>query len=116
MSRWLKAARRRRWRERSMPLPNTSPLLSPMPPTVTGPVAGAGYGHGRAIEVAAGLARVLAGALPRAARGDAEPLVVVTAPPARGEGVAEPEVARGRELVGEVGKGGGPFVGGDDQV
>ena len=34
--RWSKAATRRVVRESSMPLPNTSPLMSPMPATVKG--------------------------------------------------------------------------------
>ena len=34
MCRWSKAATSRMWFESSIPLPNTSPLMSPMPATV----------------------------------------------------------------------------------
>ena len=55
-------------------------------------------------------------ALPRAARGDRELLVVVALRAARREGVAEPEVARQRERVGRVGEMRRALVGRDDQV
>ena len=38
MSRWSKAAIRRVWSDNSMPLPNTSPDMSPTPTTVKGVV------------------------------------------------------------------------------
>ena len=54
--------------------------------------------------------------LPGAARGDCHFLVVIAGRAARGEGVVEPEVVLGRDLIGDIGKAGGAFVGGNHQV
>ena len=89
-----------------MPLPNTSPDMSPTPTTR----------NGWLLDVDVHLAEVPLDALPGAARGDRHALVVVAGRAAGGEGVAEPEVVRGRDLVGDVGEGGGALVGGDHQI
>ena len=68
-------------RDSSMPLPNTSPDMSPMPTTVKSSRLG----------VDAQLAEVALDRLPGAAGGDAHRLVVVADRAAGGERVAEPE-------------------------
>ena len=85
--RWSKAATSLMCCESSIPLPNTSPDMSPMPTTVK---SCGGCRCPASAEVAADR-------LPRAARGDAHRLVVVALGAAGREGVAEPEpVARSR--------------------
>ena len=79
--RWSKAATSRMCSESSMPLPKTSPLMSPTPTTVKS----CGLG------VDAHLAEVPLDRLPGAAGGDAHRLVVVAGRAARGERVVEPE-------------------------
>ena len=81
MCRWSNAATSRMCSESSMPLPNTSPDMSPTPTTV----------KSSALGVDAQLAEVPLDRLPRAAGGDAHRLVVVADRAARGERVAEPE-------------------------
>ena len=81
MCRWSKAATSRMCSDSSMPLPNTSPDMSPMP--THGEVLGLG--------VDAQLAEVPLDRLPGAAGGDAHRLVVVADRAAGGERVAEPE-------------------------
>ncbi len=103
---WLNAATSRMCRDCSMPLPNTSPDMSPMPATVKSCVLG----------VDAELAEVPLHAFPGAARRDAHLLVVVAGRAAGGEGVAEPEAARRGDGVGDVGETGGALVGRHDQV
>ena len=78
----------------SMPLPNTSPDMSPMPTTVKSSL----------LHVVAELAEVALDRLPGAARGDAHLLVVVAARAARGERVAQPEAVLARDAVGDVGE------------
>ena len=63
-----------------MPLPNTSPDMSPTPTTVNG-----------VCDVDVHLAEMPLHRFPCAARGDAHLLVVVTGRAAGGEGIAEPE-------------------------
>ena len=89
-----------------MPLPNTSPAMSPMPATVKScdwmsmPISRKWrLTHSQ-----------------RALGGDAHLLVVVAGRTAGGEGVAEPEAVLGRERIRRVGEGGGALVGGHDQV
>ena len=72
--------------ERSIPLPNTSPDMSPTPTTVKRAL----------LDVVPELAEVPAHALPRAAGGDPERLVVVARRAARGERIAEPEAVLDR--------------------
>ena len=79
-------------------------------------VADADHAEGLALDIDVHLAEMALHALPGAARGDAHALVVVAGRAAGGEGVAEPEAVRLRDLVGDVGEGGGALVGGDDQV
>ena len=68
----------------SMPLPNTSPDMSPTPTTVKASVW----------MSTSDLAEMALDRFPRAARGDAHLLVVVAGGAAGGEGVAEPEAMR----------------------
>jgi hypothetical protein len=76
-------------RESSIPLPNTSPDMSPIPTTV----------KARLVSTSE-LAEVPSSPLPRRRGGDAHLLVVVAGRTARGEGVAEPEaVARRMPLA-----------------
>ena len=89
-----------------MPLPNTSPDMSPIPTTVKSVASG----------VDGELAEVALHRLPRAAGGDAHLLVVVAGRAARRERVAEPEAARDGDLVGDVGERRGALVGRDDEV
>ena len=93
-------------RESSIPLPNTSPDMSPIPTTV----------KSLALDVGAELAEVALDRLPRAARGDPHLLVVVAVGAAGGERVAEPEAVLGGDLVGDVRERRGALVGGDDEV
>ena len=69
-----------------------------------------------ALDVDVHLAEVPLDALPGAARRDRHALVVVAGRAAGGEGIAEPEIVRGRDLVGDVGEGGRALVGGDHQI
>ena len=89
-----------------MPLPNTSPDMSPMPTTVSGSLSASR-------PSAAGVA---AGALPRATGGDAHGLVVVARAASRRERVAQPEPVALGDLVGEVGERGRALVGRHDEV
>ena len=93
-------------RDSSMPLPNTSPDMSPTPATVIG----------SRLDVDVDLAEMALHRLPGAAGGDAHALVVVALAAAGREGVAEPVAALQREGVGDVGEGGGALVGGDHEV
>ena len=106
MSRWSKAATSRMVRSRSMPLPNTSPDMSPTPATVNGvrPMS------------TSDLAEMPLDRFPGAARRDPHLLVVVADGAAGREGIAEPEPVLVRDRIGDVGKGRGPLVGGDDQI
>ena len=104
--RWSKAPTSWMCRESSMPLPNTSPDMSPIPTTV----------KSVRLDVDAELAEVALDRLPRAARGDAHLLVVVAGRAAGGEGVAEPEAVLGRDRVRDVGERRRALVGGDDEV
>ena len=92
--------------ESSIPLPKTSPLMSPTPTTV----------KSWRLGVDAHLAEVPLDRLPRTAGGDAHRLVVVAGRATRGERVVEPEAVRLRDAVGDVGEGGRALVGGDDEV
>ena len=87
MSRWSKAATSLMQGDSSMPLPKTSPDMSPTPATV----------KGWRLDVDVHLAEMPLHRLPGAARGDAHRLVVVAGRAARGEGVAEPEAALQRD-------------------
>ena len=89
-----------------MPLPNTSPDMSPTPTTVNGVL----------LDVGAQLAEVPLHRFPGAARGDAHLLVVVAGRAARGEGVVEPEAVIARQRIGDVGEGGGALVGRDHEI
>ena len=106
MSRWSKAATSLIVFSRSMPLPNTSPDMSPTPTTVNGVVA----------DVDVHLAEMALHRFPGAARGDAHLLVVVAGRAAGGEGIAEPEIVLVRDAVGDVGEGRGALVGGDHEI
>ena len=90
----------------SMPLPNTSPDMSPTPTTVKGSVAGSrpSSRKWRLTDSQAPLG------------GDPHALVVVAGGAARGEGVAEPEAVGLADLVRVVREGGGALVGGHDEV
>ncbi len=79
-------------------------------------VADAGGREDVALGIDAELGEMLLRALPRAARGDRELLVVVALGAARGEGVAEPEVARECDRVGGVREVRRALVGRDDEV
>ena len=68
------------------------------------------------MNVAAHFAEMAFHRFPRALRGDAHFLVVVAVAAAGGESIAQPETARLRNAVGEVGETGGTLVGGDDQI
>ena len=89
-----------------MPLPNTSPDMSPTPTTVNGSL----------LDVLAQLAEVPLDRLPGAAGGDAHRLVVVAGRAAGGEGVAQPEAVLVRDGVGDVGEGRRALVGRDHQI
>src|SRR5690349_5163499 len=94
MWRWSKAAMSLRLSDCNMPLPNTSPDITPMPTTVTGAPCG----------------------FPRPPRGDAHLLMVVTMLPTRRKRIAQPEIAPLRDLVGEIGITRRTFVRRDHQV
>ena len=79
-------------------------------------VADAGDGEVLGLDVTAELAEVTLDRLPRSACGYAHLLVVVSARPARGERVAQPEPVVARDRVGDVREGRRALVGGDDQV
>jgi hypothetical protein len=83
---------------------------------VAGHVADADHGELVGAGVDVQLAEVPLDALPGAAGGDAHRLVVVAGRTAGGERVAQPEPARGRHLVGQVGELGRALVRGDHQV
>ena len=83
---------------------------------VTGHVADADDREVLGLGVDAQLAEVPLDGLPGAAGGDAHALVVVAGRAAGGEGVAEPEVVRLGDPVGDVREGRGALVGGDDEV
>ena len=53
---------------------------------------------------------------PRAAGGDAHLLVVVALAAAGSESIAQPEAARNRKRIGDIGEGRRAFVGGDHQI
>ena len=89
-----------------MPLPNTSPDMSPTPTTVKSSVW---------VSMPE-LAEVPLDRLPGAAGGDAHRLVVVAGRAAGGERVAEPEAVVERDPVGDVGERRGALVGGHHQV
>ena len=106
MWRWSNAAISRTLCDSSMPLPNTSPDMSPQPTTLTGSLCTStpSSRKWRWTEIHA----------PRG--GDPHRLVVVAVGPAAGEGVAEPETALERDRIGDVGEGRGALVGGDDEI
>ena len=79
-------------------------------------VADADHGERFFLGVDAHFAEVAFDRFPRAARGDAHLLVVITHRAARGEGVVEPEAVLGGDGVGNVGEGGGALVGSDHEV
>ena len=89
-----------------MPLPNTSPDMSPI----------ADDREVLGLRVDVHLPEVPLHRLPGAAGRDTHPLVVVAGRAARREGVAEPEAVLLRDLVGDVGEGGGALVGRDHEV
>ena len=79
-------------------------------------VADADHAEGLRLDVDVHLAEMALHAFPGAARRDRHALVVVADGAAGGEGIAQPEVARRRELVGDVGERRRALVGGDHQV
>ena len=89
-----------------MPLPKTSPDMSPMPTQVKSSVW----------QSMPMLAEVPPHRLPGAAGGDAHRLVVVADRAAGGERVAEPEPVVLGHAVGDVGERRGALVGGDHEV
>ena len=93
-------------RSRNMPLPNTSPDMSPTPATVNAVCR----------DVDVHFAEVPLDRFPGAAGGDAHHLVVVAGRAAGGEGVAQPELALDRDAVGDVREGRRALVGGNDQI
>ena len=106
MCRWLNAPIRRMCSDSSMPLPNTSPDISPTPITEKG-----------WLWVSTPISRKLPlDRFPGAAGGDAHLLVVVAGRPARREGVVEPEPVVLADRVGDVREGRGALVGGDHQI
>ena len=89
-----------------MPLPNTSPDMSPTPTTVKS-----------SVWVSMPISRKWClTRLPGAPGGDAHRLVVVADRAAGGERVAEPEPVVVGDAVGDVGERGGALVGGHHQV
>ncbi len=106
MWRWSNAATSLIAFDSSMPLPNTSPDMSPTPAT-----------RDRVgLDVDAHFQEVALDGDPAALRGDAHRLVVVAVGAAAGESVAEPEVAVERDRVGDVGEGRRALVGRDDEI
>jgi hypothetical protein len=83
---------------------------------IAGHIADAHHGVRIALRIDAEVGEVVLHAFPRAAGGDAVLLVVVALGPARGERVAQPEVARHRNLVGRVREVGGALVGRHHEV
>ncbi len=80
-------------------------------------VADADAGEGLDLDIAAvEFAKMALDRFPGAPRGDRHLLVVVAVAAAAREGVAEPEAARFRDAVGDVGEGGGALVGSDHQI
>ena len=79
-------------------------------------VADADRRERRRADIDVHLAEMALDQFPGAAGGDAHFLVVVTGRAAGSERIAEPEIVRGGELVGDVGEGRGALVGGDDQI
>ena len=106
MSRWSKAAMRRICSDSSMPLPKTSPDMSPTPTTVKGVVW-------MSMSISRKW-RLTASHAPRA--GDAHLLVVVAGRAAGRERVTQPEAVRLGYGVGGVGEGRRALVGGHHQV
>ena len=94
------------WCDRSMPLPKTSPDMSPTPRTV----------KGVRLDIDIRFAEMPLHGLPGAARGDAHLLVVIARRAARREGIAEPEMIVFRKCIGDVGEGRRALVGGDHQI
>ena len=88
----------------------------PVAEDVAAHVADAGDRERRRVGVDAELPEMRSHALPRAARGHAERLVVVAVRAARGEGVAQPEAAGLRDGIGQIGEARRPLVGGDHQI
>ncbi len=87
-------------------MPNTSPDMSPMPTTV----------KGSRDDVPSQGPEMPFHGLPSTPGGDAQFLVVVAGRTSRRESITEPiPVLRGK-LVGNVGEGGGAFVGGNHEV
>ena len=83
---------------------------------VAGHVAHTGSGEGHGLDIGAKLAEMAFDGFPRSARGDAHLLVVIALAAAGGESIAKPMALLGRDSVGDVGKGGGALVGGDDEI
>src|SRR5688572_22544215 len=137
MWRWSKAATSLIALLSSMPLPNTSPDMSPQPIARIGSLCTSipTSRKWRWTETQAPRAVIpialwqqpglrpqgdgdpgAAARDPGTARGDPHRLVVVALAAARGEGVAEPEAARQSDRVGDVGEGRRALVGGDDEI
>ena len=79
-------------------------------------VAHADDGEIFGLDVAPQLAEMPLYGFPGAARRDAHFLVVIAMAAAAGESIAQPEAAFFGNAVGDVGKSGGAFVGGDHQI
>ncbi len=79
-------------------------------------VADADTGEVGGLAVDAAFPEVSAYRFPRSAGRDAHALVVIAGGASGGEGIAEPEARIDRDLVGDVGEGGGALVGRDDQI
>ena len=79
-------------------------------------VADAGHGERRLADIDVELAEMTLHRFPGAARGDAHFLVVVAGGATGGEGIAQPEIVRIGDVVGDVGERRRPFVGGDHQI
>ena len=80
------------------------------------PLPHTGSGEGQGLDIGAELAEMALDGFPRSARGDAHLLVVIALAAAGGESIAKPMALLGRDSVGDVGKGRGALVGGDDQI
>ena len=93
-------------RSRSMPLPNTSPDISPTPATVNGVVC----------DVDVHFTKMAFYGFPGAPRGDADFLMIVARRPAGREGIVEPEAVLLRDRIGEVGKRCRALVGRNHQI
>ena len=79
-------------------------------------VAHAHAGEGLGLNIAIQLAEMTLHRLPGTARRDAHLLVVIALAAAGGEGIAKPETAAERDLIGDVRKCRGALVGGDDKI